>query len=63
MCKGGNLFLKVIILTMDQFALYFCLSRLFGPNNSRYSHYYVIKPTDRFDLGNLNSCKGGNCNF
>ena len=38
MCKGGNLFLQLIILSMDQFALYFQLSRLFEPKSSLYSH-------------------------
>ena len=63
MCKGGNLFLQLIILSMDQFALYFRLSRLFGPKSSRYSHKFVIRQTNRFNLGNLNLCKGGNCSF
>ena len=38
MCKGGNLFLQLIILFIDQFAQHFWLSELFGPKSSRYSH-------------------------
>ena len=61
MCKGGNLFLHLIILSMDQFASYFLLSGLFGPKSSQYSHLFAIRLTNRFNLGNLNLCKGGNC--
>ena len=45
--------LQLIILSMDQFALYFSLSGLFGPKSSRYSYKFVIRPTNRFNLGNL----------
>ena len=63
MCKGGNLFLHLIILSIDQFALYFLRSGLFGPKSRRYSYLFLIRPTNRYNLGNLNLCKGGNCNF
>ena len=57
------MFLQLIILSMDQFAFCSCLSGLFGPKSSQYSHYFTIKPTNSFNLGNLNLFKGGNCNF
>ena len=63
MCKGGNLFLQLIILSMKQFSLGFSLSGLFGPKRSQYSYKFVIRPTNCFNLGNLNICKGGNRNF
>ena len=28
MCKGGNLFLQLIILSMEQFAVYFLTERI-----------------------------------
>ena len=31
MCKGSNMFLQLIILSKDQFALYILVSGLFGP--------------------------------
>ena len=63
MRKGSNLFLQLIILSMDQFAQNILLSGLFGTKSSRYSHKFVITSTNRFNIGNLNLCKGGNCNF
>ena len=59
MCKGGNLFLQLIILSMDQFALFFDLSGLFGTKSSRYSHLFVITPTNGFSFTNLTSFSKG----
>ena len=63
MRKGNNLFLQLIIFSMDQFAQILRLSGLSGTKSSRYSHKCVITSTNRFNIGNLNLCKGGNCIF
>ena len=62
---GSNMFLQLFILSMDQFAQSLWLIGLFGTKSSRYmySHKCVITITNRFNIGNLNLCKGGNCNF
>ena len=57
MCKGGNLCLQLIFLSMDQFAVYVLTERIIR----QYSHKFIIRLTNRFNLGHLNLCKGGNC--
>ena len=60
MCKGSNLFLQLIIVSMDQFTYFLDLSGLFGTESSRYSHKFIITHTTPFNLGKFNLYKGGN---
>ena len=61
MCKGGNLFLQLIILSMESICIIFVTE--FGTKSSRYSLWFVITPTNRFNLGHSNVCKEVTANF